>query len=149
MYAEPCIQRQPRANGYVASPLRKRTRLFHVSHFLGNHGAPAQRSSMDQTHLALAINMVSVLLALAGTFFFFAGTVGLLRLPDVFTRLHALTKADNLGLGLILLALLPHAPNAFYGAKMFLLWVLVLLAGATGAHLIAKRAMRSDGEDMF
>ena len=38
-----------------------------------------------------------------------AGTVGLLRFPDALTRLHALTKADNLGLGLIVLGLLPRA----------------------------------------
>lgn len=104
---------------------------------------------MDELNLALAIDIGSVLLALAGAFFFLAGTVGLLRLPDIFTRLHALTKADNLGLGLIMLALLPHAPSALYGLKLILLWLLVLLGGATGAHLIAKRAVRGDGEDMF
>lgn len=104
---------------------------------------------MDETTIALAVNLLSLILGLAGAFFFIAGTVGLLRLPDIFTRLHALTKADNLGLGLILLALLPHAPDAFYGVKLALLWILVLIAGSTGAHLIAKRVMRSDGEDLF
>jgi multicomponent Na+:H+ antiporter subunit G len=59
-----------------------------------------------------------------------------------------LTKADNLGLGLILLALLPQMPNPLAVLKLFLIWVLVLLAGATGAHLIAKRAVRRDGEDL-
>lgn len=43
---------------------------------------------------------ISSALLLSGAFFFFAGTVGLLRFPDAYTRLHALTKADNLGLGL-------------------------------------------------
>jgi len=104
---------------------------------------------MAETQIALAINVISILLAMAGTFFFIAGTLGLLRLPDIFTRLHALTKADNLGLGLILLALLPQAPTVLYGAKLLLLWVLVLIGGATGAHLIAKRALRGDGEDML
>jgi len=41
------------------------------------------------------------LLLLGSGFFFLAGTVGLLRFPDVHSRLHALTKADNLGLGLL------------------------------------------------
>ncbi|MFW5722961.1 MAG: cation:proton antiporter, partial [Halochromatium sp.] len=76
---------------------------------------------MDETTLAPIIDSLSVLLGVAGAFFFIAGTVGVLRLPDIFTRLHALTKADNLGLGLILLALLPHAPNLFYGLKLPLL----------------------------
>jgi multicomponent Na+:H+ antiporter subunit G len=97
----------------------------------------------------MIVDFVSALFIVVGTLFYIAGTVGLLRLPDVYTRLHALTKADNLGLGLIVIGLLPQAPGLLYGAKMLLLWVLVLVSGATGAHLIAKRAVRGDGEDMF
>jgi multicomponent Na+:H+ antiporter subunit G len=82
-----------------------------------------------------------------GAAFFVAGTVGLLRLPDLFTRLHALTKADNLGLGLIMLGLIIYAPGLFFAIKLLLLWVLVMVSGATGSHLIAKRALRGDGED--
>jgi multicomponent Na+:H+ antiporter subunit G len=103
---------------------------------------------VDESTLRLAIDVASIALAIAGAFFYIAGTVGMLRLPDIFTRLHALTKADNLGLGLILLALLPQMPNLLAVLKLFLIWVLVLLAGATGAHLIAKRAVRRDGEDL-
>jgi multicomponent Na+:H+ antiporter subunit G len=51
------------------------------------------------------IDAAALLLLAAGAFFFLAGTVGLLRFPDVHTRLHALTKADNVGLGLVTLAL--------------------------------------------
>ena len=47
------------------------------------------------------IDLVSSILILAGLFFYLAGSIGLLRLPDLYTRLHALTKADNLGLGLL------------------------------------------------
>jgi multicomponent Na+:H+ antiporter subunit G len=103
---------------------------------------------VDESTLRLAIDVASIALAIAGAFFYIAGTVGMLRLPDIFTRLHALTKADNLGLGLILLALLPQMPGPLAVLKLFLIWVLVLLAGATGAHLIAKRAVRRDGEDL-
>jgi len=48
------------------------------------------------------LGAASALLLLVGAFFFFAGTVALLRFPDVYTRLHALAKADNLGLGCVL-----------------------------------------------
>jgi len=102
---------------------------------------------MDSELAMLALHGLSGLLVLTGGFFFVAGTVGLLRLPDLFSRLHALTKADNLGLGLIILGLLPFVPDVFYGAKLVLLWLLVMVSGATGAHLIAKRALRGDGED--
>jgi len=104
---------------------------------------------MDSHLVGTILDTVSVLLIVSGALFYIAGTVGLLRLPDIYTRLHALTKADNLGLGLVVLGLLPQVPDALYGAKMLLLWVLVLVSGATGAHLIAKRAVRGDGEDLF
>lgn len=56
---------------------------------------------------------LSGFMLLAGAFFFFAGTIGLLRFPDVYTRLHALTKADNLGLGLVVLGLVLQAESSW------------------------------------
>ena len=50
-------------------------------------------------------DIFSSVFIIIGGVFYFAGTVGLLRFPDVYTRLHALTKADNLGLGFIALAI--------------------------------------------
>ncbi len=78
----------------------------------------------------------------AGAFFFLAGTVGLLRFPDALTRLHALTKADNLGLGLVVLGLLPHAGGALAALKLLAVWLLVLLSGATMSQLVARVARR-------
>ena len=103
---------------------------------------------MDPLHMPSPLQWMSVSLILLGVFFFIAGTIGLLRLPDLFSRLHALTKADNLGLGLVILGLLTWVPDVFYALKLLLIWLLVLMAGATGAHLIAKRALRGDGEDL-
>ena len=74
----------------------------------------------------------------AGAVFFLAGTVGLLRFPDPASRLHALTKADNLGLGLVILGLLPHAGGVAGGLKLACIWLLVLLAGSTAAQLVAR-----------
>ncbi|MDM0105436.1 monovalent cation/H(+) antiporter subunit G [Variovorax sp. J22R24] len=80
----------------------------------------------------------------AGAFFFLAGSVGLLRFPDTFTRLHALTKADNLGLGLVVLGLLPQVDSLSTACKLVLVWFLVLLGSATVSQLIA-RAVRREG----
>lgn len=79
---------------------------------------------------------------LAGAFFFFAGTVALLRFPDVYTRLHALSKADNLGLGFVLLGLLFRTEDLASGLKLVLVWLLVLAASAAVSFLIARRARR-------
>lgn len=79
---------------------------------------------------------------IAGAAFFFAGTVALLRFPDVYTRLHALAKVDNLGLGFTLLGLLPKAENTASGLKLVLIWLLVLAASSVVSFLIARRALR-------
>lgn len=80
----------------------------------------------------------------AGAFFFLAGSVGLLRFPDTLTRLHALTKADNLGLGLIVVGLLPQVDAPLSGLKLIAIWLLVQLAGASVAQLIARAAHRGE-----
>jgi multicomponent Na+:H+ antiporter subunit G len=86
------------------------------------------------------IDSLSVLLLLAGGGFFLAGTVGLLRFPDVYTRLHALTKADNLGLGLIVLGLMLRAESVAAAGKLALIWLLVLTASGAASQLVAHWA---------
>ena len=81
-----------------------------------------------------------LLLALAALFFS-AGTLGLLRLPDTLSRIHALSKADNLGLGLAALALLLHAESWAAAAQIGLIWLLALAASATSGYLIARRCL--------
>ncbi len=88
-------------------------------------------------------NIISVVLLLAGALFFLAGTVGLLRFPDIYTRIHALTKADNVGLGLIVLALAVQASSAWVALKLILIWLLILLASSTTGHLVARAALRN------
>lgn len=74
--------------------------------------------------------------------FFIASTLGLLRFPEVYARLHALTKADNVGLGLICLGLAVQASSIAVALKITLIWGLILLASSTGATLIASSALR-------
>jgi len=75
-----------------------------------------------------------------GLFFLLAGTLGLLRFPDALSRLHALTKADGLGLGLIVIGLLPQLDGPLAALKLLAVWGLALLAGATVGQLIARHA---------
>ena len=87
-------------------------------------------------------DILTTILLIVGAFFFIAGTVGLLRFPDVYTRLHALTKADNLGLGLLIVGLALQAESWMVMAKLFLIWFLVMLASASVAHLVARAAQQ-------
>jgi multicomponent Na+:H+ antiporter subunit G len=92
---------------------------------------------MSLSHWISAVSLI------AGAFFFLAGTVGILRFPDVYTRLHALTKADNLGLGLIVFGLAWQAESWHTVAKLFLVWGLVLLSSTTCCHLVARAALEA------
>ncbi|MDF1542071.1 MAG: monovalent cation/H(+) antiporter subunit G [Anaerosomatales bacterium] len=90
------------------------------------------------------IGWISLALIAVGAFFFLAGSTGVLRFPDVYTRLHALTKADNLGLGFVVLGLSLRADSWIVVLKMLLIWSLVIVAGATASHLVAEAARMSN-----
>jgi multicomponent Na+:H+ antiporter subunit G len=95
------------------------------------------------TEVLTAFTIVAVA---GGLVFFLAGTVGLLRFPDTLTRLHALTKADNLGLGLIVLGLLPQCPDVLSALKLIAIWALVQFAGASASQLIAQFVRRESSD---
>jgi monovalent cation/proton antiporter MnhG/PhaG subunit len=81
-----------------------------------------------------------VALLLIGVLFLLAGTLGLLRLPDCYARIHAVSKCDTVGAGAILLALallVGPDPNAL---KIVVLLALVLLSSPTSGHALARAA---------
>jgi multicomponent Na+:H+ antiporter subunit G len=90
------------------------------------------------------LDVFSIVAIVAGAFFYLAGTVGLLRFPDAYTRLHALTKADNLGLVLVVIGLLPQVGTVLMGMKLLLVWLLVMLSSAAVSQLIARSVRRGD-----
>ena len=97
--------------------------------------------------MTLLADVVSIVAIVAGAIFFLAGTLGLLRFPDTFTRLHALTKADNLGLGLVVFGLLPQVDGVVTGLKLVVVWLLVMLAGACASQMVARTARRAERRD--
>lgn len=90
------------------------------------------------------LNLWTILAVSVGVFFFLAGTLGLLRFPDTLTRLHALTKADNLGLGLVVLGLLPQMHSVSAMLKLLLIWMLVLFSGAVVGQMLAEAVRRRE-----
>ena len=89
------------------------------------------------------LELWTVAFVAAGVFFFVAGTAGLVRFPDTLSRLHALTKADNLGLGLIVIGLAPRVGGWTDAVKLLVVWVLVLFASAIVSQLIAREVGRT------
>jgi multicomponent Na+:H+ antiporter subunit G len=92
--------------------------------------------------MRLALDIFTLVAVSAGGLLFMAGTAGLLRFPDTLTRLHALTKVDNLGLGLIVVGLLPQVDGPLAALKVVTVWLLGQFSGAIVAQLIARAVRR-------
>ena len=89
-------------------------------------------------------DLLTVLFLLVGAGFFTAGTIGLIRFPDVRSRLHALTKADGLGLGFIVLGAVLQAPSPAVAGLVVFSWIATLAAASASARVIAGLAARRE-----
>ncbi|MDZ4168173.1 MAG: monovalent cation/H(+) antiporter subunit G [Coriobacteriia bacterium] len=93
--------------------------------------------------IAAIVQAAAVILCVMGAFFFLVGTVGILRLPDFFSRTHAATKCDTVGAGSILLGLTlleGFRPDAL---RLIALAGLVLVSSPTAGHALARAAYRT------
>ncbi|HVR71962.1 MAG TPA: monovalent cation/H(+) antiporter subunit G [Vicinamibacteria bacterium] len=82
-------------------------------------------------------------LLVAGAFFIVTGVVGVLRLPDFYTRLHAMGKCDTLGVGLMVLGLALQQDDALHVLKLLLILVFVGLANPVATHALGRAALKS------
>jgi multicomponent Na+:H+ antiporter subunit G len=85
-----------------------------------------------------ATNIISWVLLLGGGGFCVIGTLGLIRMPDVYTRIHAASIIDTLGVGMILLGLLIQPGSALTSLRIAVLIVLVFFMSPLATHAIAK-----------
>ncbi len=95
--------------------------------------------------MSVVVDVFTLACVFAGAVFFLAGAVGLLRFPDALSRLHALGKADNVGLGLVVLGLLPQSPDLLTAAKLVAIWLVAQLSAGTVTQLMARVAVRRTG----
>lgn len=98
--------------------------------------------------MSIIRDLISFTLMLGGLFFFFVGTVGLIRLPDVLTRMHATTKCDTLGAGLIVLGIVLYLGFSLASFKALLILTFIWLTNPTAAHIIAKAVVQKDKEKL-
>ncbi|MBE0700195.1 MAG: monovalent cation/H(+) antiporter subunit G [Acholeplasmataceae bacterium] len=101
--------------------------------------------------MEILLNVLMIILLGGGTFFFFVGVVGLLRMPDVFCRMHATTKCDTMGTGMVFLGLMLWQGIGFITLNILVILVFIWLTNPTAAHYIAKSAfinldIKLDGE---
>jgi multicomponent Na+:H+ antiporter subunit G len=90
----------------------------------------------------------AVVLIAGGAVFFLAAALGLLRFPDLLSRLHAVAKADTIGLALLVAGLSLTAGSWQMVIRITLIWVLVMAASATTCTLIARAARSAERPDV-
>ena len=83
------------------------------------------------------------LVLILGLLFILAGVIGILRLPDFYTRLHAMGKCDTLGVALVLIALAMYEGVSLYSVKILLISVFVSLANPTATHALGRAALKA------
>ena len=89
------------------------------------------------TNLAEILSWACIIL---GSFFCIVGGIGLLRLPDLFSRMHGAGITDTLGAGLIITGLMFHSGLTLVSAKLFLIVLFLYLTSPTSTHAVAKAA---------
>lgn len=87
--------------------------------------------------------IVAAAFLLAGVFFLLVGAIGVLRLPDFYTRMHAVGKCDTFGMLLCLIGLMVYEGWSLVSLKMFTIWIFLVVANPTAAHVFARAALRT------
>ena len=90
------------------------------------------------------LNLVSSVFILDGSLSIIVGLLGVYRMPDFFTRLHAASIIDTLGAMLILFGLIMHHGISIVSVKLFLILVFILITTPTAAHALAKSALHGN-----
>ena len=96
--------------------------------------------------MALAVDILSWVLILLGSFFTVAGAIGLVRMPDVFTRMHSVSVIDTAGVGFLFLGLILQSGVSLVTLKLLFILVLFFFAGPVITHALAQAALHEEIE---
>jgi len=87
-------------------------------------------------------NIISTIFIIAGLFFVVVGTIGLIRFPDFYSRMHATGKCDTLGEGLMIVGLMVYQGFDLISIKLLFLVIFIFVANPVATHAIARRAYK-------
>ena len=96
--------------------------------------------------MTVFLDVLSWLSIVGGIFFIVVGSIGLLRLPDVYTRLHAAGMTDTMGAGLVLIGLSFQAGLTLITVRLLLIWAFLLFTSPIGTHALARAALHGKVE---
>ncbi len=91
----------------------------------------------------MIVDIASWVLLVAGGIFCLIGGIGMLRMPDMFTRLHAASIIDTLGMGFIVLGMILQAGFTLVAAKLIIIAALILLTSPVATHALAQAALHA------
>lgn len=91
--------------------------------------------------IALLVDLASWVFILAGSAFVIIGAVGLVRMPDLYTRMHAASITDTLGAGLLIIGLMLQAGLSLVTLKLVFLLALFFFIGPVATHALAQAAL--------
>lgn len=91
--------------------------------------------------LQAALGLLSWVCVLSGLFFILVGTAGVLRMPDVFTRIHAAGMTDTMGAGFLILGMCLHTGLSLVTLRFMLVYAFLLFTSPIASHSIARAAL--------
>ena len=94
--------------------------------------------------MELFIELFSYLFILIGSILILVGSIGLLRLPDVFSRIHAVGMIDTAGIGFIILGLLLHSGFSNTSIKLIIMGAILFFTSPISGHAVAISAKQND-----
>ena len=92
--------------------------------------------------MTLVVDVLSWICLLGGGIFLLIGALGVLRLPDFYTRLHAVSICDTLGAGLVLVGLMLQGGLSLVTIKLLLMFYFMVFTGPTAVHALAEAALQ-------
>lgn len=96
----------------------------------------------------MIVEILTVLFMLMGVFFITVAGLGILRMPDLYTRMHASTKAGTIGLGLLMVAVALHFQDLASVSRAVAIMIFLVLTAPVAAHLLGK-SMLDKGYKMW
>ena len=91
-----------------------------------------------------AIFVLSWICLLSGAAFLLIGAIGILRFPDFYTRLHAVSVCDTMGAGLVLVGLMFQGGLTLVTVKLLLMFYFMIFTGPTAVHALAGAALQGE-----
>lgn len=94
----------------------------------------------------IIVDSLSWVLLSAGGFFYLVGAIGILRMPELFTRMHAASVCDTFGAGLLVLGMMLQAGVGLVTLKLIVILLLLVFTGPVATHALARAARHAGVE---